>query len=725
MKRTVGGAERRELAAFEPSPGARQIADSGASGRPDLLPGPWRDHLKGGARAAAEAYLAQIAAGHDAVGTGWRGKLARLVTESVPTKSSERSVAIAGTISGTGPGNIVDRVHESLDTSRLLVRSFDANNEAIASEEYRSSAPPLSAQRIGEIVDRELERLDSLGAAAADPASGLRTPKGQDQVADRRLFALGRAAQLVPNDGALWLGIKFRTAPGREPSTIHLHAKLRGDDYRLQETAIEMLGINLLHGAYYDRDRLIEALGHNLPSGVVDLDWLECKGPAFDDARRPAIGSEPPPPDPVVKAPFPHPPMGSDHKALRKAQRIANAGDSIGVAAEIGAGQLVSEVFWRTPGGDETLVERVSNYGMEMSGFIYGARDRAVSKGRAESMLDHEYASLEARAKRTGVDAHKRLFAFATTVATRPDGPGAGWIGVTFQPAPGRAPEQVLLHVRLLSETVPEQEQALKMMGMNLILAARAATGNGQRAFIDALTDEIDPSTVQIDHIETKGGRISDWSSADLNLELLESGSSPAVLYAAGGKVEPIFERYYGRALLVRPEHLPGEARDAPVTSEDAAAKLAREPGVAEVVGKDPAKQGTAIVLYRSDFPRGRADLEARASALSNRGFDVLVMRHHDDYALARLLAETSNKKQALLLTPGAAHRLFDRRRFAKVEGHLEGAFAHFPAFDGNVSFYVLGRDVASSLGDGAAKRAYQALEKRGVLVELSESRSG
>ncbi len=70
--------------------------------------GPWKKRLRGSAKNAAEAYIAAFDFGDRVSGLSWQEKIAQIFSHN----------DIAGTIAGTGAGDIADRFHEGLNTSR-------------------------------------------------------------------------------------------------------------------------------------------------------------------------------------------------------------------------------------------------------------------------------------------------------------------------------------------------------------------------------------------------------------------------------------------------------------------------------------------------------------------------------------------------------------------------------------------------------------------------------
>src|SRR5207249_9711340 len=80
-----------------------------------------------------------------------------------------------------------------------------------------------------------------------------------------------------------WMGIRFQTRPGSEPSQILLHASLLDRETTLQQEAIGILGVNLIHAALYEASpvALVQKLLDGLSNQRIEVDLIEFSGPAF------------------------------------------------------------------------------------------------------------------------------------------------------------------------------------------------------------------------------------------------------------------------------------------------------------------------------------------------------------------------------------------------------------------------------------------------------------
>src|SRR5689334_5903567 len=158
----------------------------------------------------------------------------------------------------------------------------------------------------------------------------------------------------------------------------------------------------------------------------------------------------------------------------RKALQINLDPSKYGTFAEIGAGQEVARWFFRVGGAAGTIAKSMSAYDMIVSDAIYGPAERYVSRHRLQTMLDYEYQLQYDRLNAKRGDTTK-FFVFADTVAakgykTRDD--CHGWMGIRFQTEPRGEPSQIITHVRMLENENVQQQEALGIMGVNVIHSA-------------------------------------------------------------------------------------------------------------------------------------------------------------------------------------------------------------------------------------------------------------
>src|SRR6476620_10195077 len=158
----------------------------------------------------------------------------------------------------------------------------------------------------------------------------------------------------------------------------------------------------------------------------------------------------------------------------QKALEINLDPSKYGTFAEIGAGQEVARWFFRVGGAAGTIAKSMSAFDMIVSDAIYGPTERYVSRSRLNKMLEYEYHLQYERLHAKRGDTTK-FFVFADTVTARGyknRDESHGWMGICFQTEPRAEPSQIIIHVRMLDRENLQQQEALGIMGVNLIHSA-------------------------------------------------------------------------------------------------------------------------------------------------------------------------------------------------------------------------------------------------------------
>jgi hypothetical protein len=236
----------------------------------------------------------------------------------------------------------------------------------------------------------------------------------------------------------------------------------------------------------------------------------------------------------------------------QKAFRINLHAAKYGTFAEIGAGQEVARWFFHVGGAAGTVAKTISAYDMAISDAIYGPADIYVSRHRLQSMLDHEYALLGQRL----TDKHgsqTTLFVFADTVATRSysrQQDGHGWLGVRFQHEPHSRPSDIIIHCRILDREPVREQEALGILGVNLIYGA-FYHHRGPSALIGSLLDDLTHERIEVDMIKFSGPCFRDVDNRLMSLQLVKQGFTDAAMFAADGEVVQPAEILHRKPVLI------------------------------------------------------------------------------------------------------------------------------------------------------------------------------
>src|SRR3954451_10580542 len=239
--------------------------------------------------------------------------------------------------------------------------------------------------------------------------------------------------------------------------------------------------------------------------------------------------------------------VGTDKKALR----INLDAHKYGTFAEIGAGQEVARRFFHVGGAAGTVAKTMSAYDMTFSDAIYGPADRYVSRVRLQTMLDHEYDLLIERLDRK-FGAEKTFFVFADTVAARSfkeRNESHGWLGVRFQSQARGQPSQIIIHVRLLDKANVEQQEALGVIGVNLLHGAFYF--RQPEKLISSLQENLPEGRSEVDMIKFSGPLFQHVDNRLMSLQLVSQGLTDAVMFTADGESVQPAEILHKKAIII------------------------------------------------------------------------------------------------------------------------------------------------------------------------------
>jgi hypothetical protein len=291
------------------------------------------------------------------------------------------------------------------------------------------------------------------------------------------------------------------------------------------------------------------------------------------------------------------PSLAHPNDAHFKALAINLESSIYGTFAEIGAGQEVARWFLSVGAASGTVAEATSAYDKTISDDIYGAGTRYVSKERLLAMLNCEYKVLVDRLdKERG--ATTRFFVFADTVATRNyqgTNEQHGWLGLRFQAEPKSEPTQILLHIHLKDSTAQLQQEAIGILGVNLIYAGYHQRASAEE-FLASLLEELSLERLEIDVIELSGPAFEGVDSRLWCLYLLRNGLSRGFVFDSAAHVVEPATPLHKRAVLVH-STLHGDAEvSAPVPFQ-----AARQQFLAE--GKNGEHEPVAVLaLSKRNF---------------------------------------------------------------------------------------------------------------------------
>ncbi len=219
-------------------------------------------------------------------------------------------------------------------------------------------------------------------------------------------------------------------------------------------------------------------------------------------------------------------------KTEQKALEL-NLNDRVyGTFAEIGAGQEVARYFFQVGAAAGTIAKTMSAYDKIYSDAIYGQEPtgRYVSETRLQKMLDHEYGLIEERL--SGVRTETNFFVFADTVQAinyQRTIKGNGWVGIRFMHYPGSKPNDVVMHVKMLDKNNRQQQEAIGILGVNLIYACYYYLEQPEE-FVVSLLDDL-KSRMQIDMVRVSGPAFERYDNRLLCLYLVKNALTEVSIF--------------------------------------------------------------------------------------------------------------------------------------------------------------------------------------------------
>ncbi len=369
----------------------------------------------------------------------------------------------------------------------------------------------------------------------------------------------------------------------------------------------------------------------------------------------------------------------------KKAFQINLDAKKYGTFAEIGAGQEVARRFFHVGGASGTIAKTMSAYDMTFSDAIYGTADRYVSRKRLQRMLDHEYQLLVERLDGK-LGSERTFFVFADTVAARSfkqHNESHGWLGVRFQTETRGEPNEIIIHVRMLDETNVDQQEALGVVGVNLLYGAFYHAQ--PEKIIASLQENLAENRIQVDMIKLSGPSFAKVDNRLMSLQLVSQGLTNAVMFRADGETVQPAEVFYKKAILVER----GSFRQVTYATNDMLTGARRV-----LLEQCRYHEDDLVVLMEmtlenllSEGQLNHADFLARVDILGALGRTVLISKFGEYYRLAAYLSRYTNKMIGLVMGVPSLMEIFDEKYYLNLEGGILEALGRM--FKSGLKLYV------------------------------------
>lgn len=370
----------------------------------------------------------------------------------------------------------------------------------------------------------------------------------------------------------------------------------------------------------------------------------------------------------------------------QKALKVNLDPSKYGTFAEIGAGQEVARWFFRVGGAAGTIAKSISAYDMIVSDAIYGSSERYVSRDRLQKMLDYEYKLQYERLSPKRGDTTK-FFVFADTVSARSfrnRDESHGWMGIRFQTEPRSEPSQIIMHVRMLDRENVQQQEALGIMGVNLLHSA-LYLHNEPMELLKSLIDNVTRERVEVDMVKFTGPAFDHVDNRLMSLQLVEQGLADSAMFTTKGEVVQASELLYKKTILVER----GSFRPVTKVTLDmlncAQAQFIQEPPVAgeEII----VLMEMTMKNLSSEAGIDKKDFLDRVDLLGTLGKTVLISNYLEYYRLAQYLFRYTKKMIGIVMGIPSLREIFDEKYYTDLEGGILESFGRL--FKNDLKLYV------------------------------------
>lgn len=414
---------------------------------------------------------------------------------------------------------------------------------------------------------------------------------------------------------------------------------------------------------------------------------------------------------------------GQALSATAKAQMINLDPEKYGTFAEIGAGQEVARHFFLAGKASQTIAKTISAYDMIYSDEIYGKEKngRYVCQSRLGKMLEKEFGLMIKRLQESR-GSKSTFFAFANTVATgTAETPRChGWMGVRFQTKPNGPAHDVILHVRMMDRHRLQQQEALGVLGTNLVHSAFYHRKDGEE-FVDHLVDNLKHGQIMIDYFHASGPDLKHFDNRRINLELVKRGLAEAILFEPDQTLGTLSDAVYQKALLIQRGHY----RPMTVSHQDMMEKGLEQLKIDVKASK--LKQQDVITLNEIEISQEKDldDVLKRVESLSSLGLRTLVTNFPLYYQMKSFFRKYTQNPMILIMSASHLPKIFDPQHYKNLEGGIfeglgklldENTRLYIYPYKKNESCMTAGTFFAA----GQTRKLFEHFRDAGLIVDIS-----
>src|ERR1700730_11609332 len=301
-------------------------------------------------------------------------------------------------------------------------------------------------------------------------------------------------------------------------------------------------------------------------------------------------------------------------------------------------------------------------------------------------MLTREYDLLVHRLEALRGD-RSTFFVFADTVAARSfkgTNECHGWMGGRFQTEAKGPSSDIILHGRMLDKENVLQQQALGVIGVNLLCGA-LYLAHDQDAFVRSLADGLVQDRIEGDMINFAGPLFANVDNRIMSLKLVEHQLTNAVLFSPKGEVVQPSEVLYKKAIIVER----GSFRPVTLVNEDmmrcALAQFTAEPVLkgANIVVLMEITMHNLLAAGDIDYQ----DFLARIDTLAATGSHVFISNYLEFYRLIGYFRRYTKEMVGGVMGINNLLEVFNDKYYENLDGGILESFGRL--FRNLVKLYI------------------------------------
>jgi hypothetical protein len=245
-------------------------------------------------------------------------------------------------------------------------------------------------------------------------------------------------------------------------------------------------------------------------------------------------------------------------------------------------------------------------------------------------------------------------------------------MGIRFQAVPRAEDSVIIIHVRMLDDNNAAQQQAVGVIGVNLVHGAYMRHQQPGE-LIAAPLDGLSADRVEIDMVDFSGQAFAGIDNRVLTLKLVQLGLTGAAMFSADGDVLQPSEALRKRPLLVQ------RGRFRPVTHVNmdllqcALRKL--ELTCRGDVGEILPIMEISMHNLREDGNICLEDFLSRAEVVSTTGCTVMISDFREYHRLAAYLSRYTDRPIGLAMGLTTLRSLFEEQYYEDLDGGILESF--------------------------------------------------